>query len=201
LIVWRQVGKLARIVPTLLSENISVLNLQVFILTLMPLLSGTVPGDGRMPIGALSFLGIGDSISAEFLVGNWQYSDEFFKWGITDKDRAEVRPFRGRAFMSLERDGTMKMINLFRPAQGRWELTDEGIVLFDPRFTDRVAQILPVRKRDHDRIWLLLPFTGGASGIGMKRISEEEMSKALAHVSDTAVKRKKRHQSSDSFSD
>lgn len=167
----------------------------------MPLLSGTVPGDGHMPIGALSFLGIGDSISAEFLVGNWQYSDEFFKWGITDKDRAEVRPFRGRAFMSLERDGTMKMINLFRPAQGRWELTDEGIVLFDPRFTDRVAQILPVRKRDHDRIWLLLPFTGGASGIGMKRISEEEMSKALAHVSDTAVKRRKRHQSSDSSSD
>ncbi len=70
------------------------LNLQVFILTLIPLLSGAVPGDGRMPIGALSFLGIGPSISSEFLVGTWRYSDEFFKWGITDKERAEVKPAR-----------------------------------------------------------------------------------------------------------
>lgn len=177
------------------------INLQVFILTLMPLLSGAVPGDGRMPIGALSFLGIGDCISSEFLVGNWKYSDEFFKWGITDKERAEVKTFRGRAFMSLGKDGSMKMVNLFRPSEGRWELTDEGIVLFDPRYSDRVAQILPVRKRDHDRIWLLLPFTGGSSGIGMQRVSEEEMTKALANMSDTGRKRRKRPQPQDSSSE
>jgi hypothetical protein len=182
-------------------ERNSVVNLQVFILTLMPLLSGTVPADGRMPIGALSFLGIGDTISSEFLVGTWKYSDEFFKWGITDKESAEVKPFRGRAFMSLGQDGTMKMINLFRPTEGRWELTEEGIVLFDPRYADRVAQIVPVRKRDHERIWLLLPFTGGASGIGMKRVSEQEMTKTLTNTSDTAPKRRKRDSSWDATSD
>ena len=60
------------------------LNLQVLILTLVPLLSGAVPADGKMPIGALSLLGIGERLSAEFLVGTWRYSDEFFRWGITD---------------------------------------------------------------------------------------------------------------------
>jgi len=169
-----------------------VLNLQVFILTLMPLLSGAVPGDGRMPIGALSFLGIGASISSEFLVGTWKYSDEFFKWGITDKERAEVKPSRAQAFMSLRSDGTMKMVHLFRPAEGKWELSDEGIVLFDPRYPDRVAQILPVRKRDQDRIWLLLPFTGGATGIGMKRVPEDEMTRAQASTGETGSKRRKR---------
>jgi hypothetical protein len=158
----------------------------------MPLLSGAVPGDGRMPIGALSFLGIGESISSEFLVGNWKYSDEFFKWGITDKERAEVKPSRGRAFMSLKDDGTMKMVNLFRPAEGRWELSDDGIVLFDPRFPGRVAQILPVRKRAQDRIWLLLPFTGGASGIGMKRVPEEEVTKPQTNASDAPSHQRKR---------
>ncbi len=168
------------------------LNLQVFILTLMPLLSGAVPGDGRMPIGALSFLGIGPSISSESLVGTWKYSDEFFKWGITDKERAEVKPSRAQAFMSLRSDGTMKMVHLFRPADGKWELSDDGIVLFDPRYPDRVAQILPVRKRDQDRIWLLLPFTGGASGIGMKRVSEDEMTKAQASTANATPKHRKR---------
>jgi hypothetical protein len=171
-----------------------VLNLQVFVLTLIPLLSGSVPGDGRMPMGALSLLGIGEPISAEFMVGTWQSSEEFFRWGITDKEKAEVRPLRGRAFMSLHGDGTVNMVNLFRPAQGRWKLTEEGIELYDPSRPERVSQILPVRKRDQDRIWVLLPFTGGASGIGMVRVSENEISKTRPSVSEQPAKRKKKQE-------
>ncbi len=153
------------------------LNLQVLILTLVPLLSGAVPADGKMPIGALSLLGIGERLSTEFLVGTWKYSDEFFRWGITDRDRAEVRPFRGRAYMSLRQDGTAKMVNLFKPAETHWKLTEQGIVLYDPEHPERLAQTLPVRKRDRDRIWVLLPFTGGATGIGLVRVADEEPSK------------------------
>lgn len=153
------------------------LNLQVFILTLIPLLSGTVPGEKGLPLGALSLLGIGERLSVNFLVGTWKYSDEFFRWGVTDREKAEVRPFRGRAFMSLREDGTVHMVNLFRPTDGRWEPCPEGILLFDPQRPERPPQVLPVRRRDENRIWVLLPFTGGASGIGMKRVSAEEMLK------------------------
>jgi len=168
-----------------------VLNLQVFVLTLIPLLSGAVPGDGRMPMGALSLLGIGDPVSKEFMMGTWKYSDEFFRWGITDKEKAEVRPFRGRAFMALHEDGTAKMVNLFRPAEGRWEVSEDSIVLYDPNRPERISQTLPVRKRDQDRIWVLLPFTGGASGIGMVRVSPEEMSQGQPPRRETPTKRLK----------
>ncbi len=85
----------------------------------------------------------------------------------------------------------MKMVHLFRPSEGKWKLSDDGIVLFDPRHPDRVAQVLPVRKRDQERIWLLLPFTGGASGIGMKRVSEDEMTKAQASSAQNTPKPRK----------
>jgi len=152
------------------------LNLQVLALTLIPLFSGAVPGTDNAAISPLALLGIGEPISAEFMIGTWKYSDEFFRWGITDKAKAKVRPFRGNAFMTIYRDGTVKMVNLFRPAEGRWELSEEGIVIYEPQYPERVSHILPIRKRDRDRIWVLLPFTGGASGIGMARVPEEQHS-------------------------
>jgi hypothetical protein len=175
------------------------LNLQVFVLALIPLLSGAVPGDGRMPMGALSLLGIGEPISREFMVGTWKYSDEFFRWGITDKEKAAVKPFHGRAFMSLSQEGTVKMVNLFRPTEARWEVSDEGIVMYDPARSERIAQVLPVRKRDQNRIWLLLPFTGGASGIGMVRVPEEALSQTQPSRVETPTKRKKHQESLDPF--
>ena len=33
--------------------------------------------------------------------------------------------------------------------------------------------MLPVRKRDENRIWLLLPFTHGSSGIGLVRVTDK----------------------------
>jgi len=125
-------------------------------------------------INPAALLGIEESITAEFMVGTWKYSDEFFRWGVTDKDKAKVRPFKGNAFMSLGQDGALKMFNLFRPNEGRWEITRAGILIHDPSHPERGSQILPVRKRSKDRIWVLLPFTGGATGIGMMRVPDEE---------------------------
>ena len=44
--------------------------------------------------------------------------------------------------MSLNKDGTMKMVNLFRPQEGRWELSADGVVIFDPRYPERGSQLL-----------------------------------------------------------
>jgi hypothetical protein len=151
-----------------------VLNFQVLALALIPLLSGVVPRDGAM-VSPLALLGIEERITADFMAGTWKSSDEFFRWGITDKEKAKVRQFKGQAHMSLNKDGTMKMVNLFRPPEGRWELSAEGVVIFDPRHPERGSQLLPVKKRDKDRIWLLLPFAGGAAGIGMVRVPDAEM--------------------------
>ena len=150
------------------------LSLQILALTLIPILSGVVPRDGNLMINPTAILGVGEPITAEFIEGTWKYSDEFFRWGVTDKDKAKVRPFSGHAFMSLNKDGTLKMFNFFRPKEGRWELARAGILIHDPLYPERGSQVLPVRKRDRDRIWVLLPFTGGATGIGMVRVSEEE---------------------------
>ena len=147
------------------------LNFQVLALALIPLLSGIVPRDGAM-VSPLALLGIEERISADFMAGTWRSSDEFFRWGITDKEKARVRQFKGQAHMSLNRDGTMKMVNLFRPPEGRWELSADGVVIFDPRHPERGSRLLPVKKRDKDRIWLLLPFAGGAAGIGMVRVPD-----------------------------
>jgi len=150
------------------------LNLQILVLTLIPLFSGVLPTDRGAAVSPATLLGR-EEVSSEFIAGVWKYSDEFFRWGVTDKDRARVKPFRGNAFMVLRPDGTMKMVNLFQPKEGRWELTPRGLLIHDPRYPERGSQVLPVRKRGEDRIWVLLPFTGGAAGIGMERVSELEL--------------------------
>jgi hypothetical protein len=167
-----------------------VLNIQVLALALIPLLSGVVPRDGAM-VSPLALLGIEERLTAEFMAGTWKSSDEFFRWGITDKEKAKVRQFKGQAHMSLNKDGTMKMVNLFRPPEGRWELSADGVVIFDPRYPERGSQLLPVKKRDKDRIWLLLPFAGGATGIGMLRVPEGEMALTGAQIVKDPKKRSK----------
>ncbi len=166
------------------------LNFQVLALALIPLLSGVVPRDGAL-VSPIALLGIEERISAEFMAGTWKSSDEFFRWGITDKEKAKVRQFKGQAHMSLNKDGTMKMVNLFRPQEGRWELSADGVVIFDPRYPERGSQLLPVKKRDKDRIWLLLPFAGGAAGIGMVRVPEGEMALTGAQIVKDPKKRSK----------
>lgn len=155
------------------------LSLQILALSLIPLLSGAVPDYPNSIISPLTLLGIGEPMSSDFIVGKWKYSDEFFKWGITDKSKARVKPFKGNAFMSIQGDGKIKMVNLFRPAEGRWELSHQGLLIYDPDHPDRGSRILPIRKRDADRIWVLLPFTGGASGIGMVRVPSESSPEPL----------------------
>ncbi len=152
------------------------LNLQVLALSLIPLFSGAIPASNGGALSPLALLGMGEPISAQFIVGTWKCSDDFFRWGITDKAKAKVKPFKANASMSVYQDGTVKMVNLFRPAEGRWELSDEGIVIYDPERPQRISHILPIRKRDQDHIWVLLPFAGGASGIGMVRVPEENPS-------------------------
>jgi hypothetical protein len=148
------------------------LNAQVLALALIPLLSGAVPRDGVM-VSPMSLLGIEEHVTADFLVGTWKCSDEFFKWGVTDKEKSTVRSFRGQALMSLTKDGEIKMTNFFRPAEARWELSSDRLIVYDPKFPERSPQALPVRKRDKDKIWILLPFTGGSAGIGMVRVENE----------------------------
>jgi hypothetical protein len=117
-------------------------------------------------------------VTPEFLVGVWKYTDEFQKWGVTDKDRAAIRPYTGVSYMALREDGEVKMLNLFKPDDARWEWTPEGIALYSPRFPDSSRRVLSVRKRGKNKIWVLLPFTQGATGIGMVRATEEELKAA-----------------------
>jgi hypothetical protein len=72
----------------------------------------------------------------------------------------------------------MKMVNLFRPEQGRWKIRGRALVLYHPKHSDRGVQRIPVKTRDENRIWLLLPFASGATGIGMARVPEEQMQRA-----------------------
>lgn len=150
------------------------LDIQVLALTLIPLLSGVVPLDTGSVVLPEALLGIEERVAPDFLVGTWKFSDEFFRWGVTDREKAKQKPFRGHSLMCLRKDGSMTMINFFNPAEGRWEVTGQGLLIYDPKFPERGSQILPVRKRDNDRIWLLLPFSGGSVGIGMIRVAEEE---------------------------
>ncbi len=176
------------------------LNLQILALTLIPVLSGVAPKDGSLMLNPTALLGIEQSVTAEFIAGTWKYSDEFFRWGVTDKDKAKVKPFKGNAFMSLDKDGALKMVNFFRPKQGRWELTRAGILIHDPNHPERGSQVLPIRKRDKDRIWVLLPFTGGATGIGMVRVSDEEFRRASEKPDSDLTKRQRiRHRGDSSF--
>ncbi len=118
-------------------------------------------------------LGIEQSLSKEFLCGTWKFSEEFFRWGATDLKRSTVKPSHGNSLMILRSDGTMEMRKLFIPSQGVWELTASGILIHDPKHPERPPRLLPVKKRSDDGIWILLPFSNGAVGIGMVKVSEE----------------------------
>lgn len=150
------------------------LNIQILVLSLIPLLSGIVPDD-RSALSSAALLGMEDSVTEQFLVGTWKYSEDLFRWGLADKEKARIKPSKTQAFMKLQEDGSIHMVNFFRPAAGNWHLTPQGIAISAPGFPDRL-QILPVRKRDKDRIWLLLPFASGSIGIGMLRIPDEDLS-------------------------
>jgi hypothetical protein len=160
---------------------------QILALALIPFLSGGVPRN-EVNISPLALIGFEDQITTDYMVGTWKYSDEFFRWGITDKERSRVRPFKGHSLMTLDKDGSLKMVNFFKPDEGRWEMTADGIAIVDPRFPERSAQVLPIRKRDGDRIWVLLPFSGGSAGIGMVRVKDEEFK---AEKTEVAVEPKK----------
>lgn len=122
----------------------------------------------------LALLGIEERATEEFLIGTWKCTDDYFRWGLTDRRRARVGRFRGNAFMVLNKDKTMKMVNFFRPQQGKWELTERGLLIYDPRFIERGSQVLVVKKRGKDRLLLLLPFAGGSTGVVMVRVPEGE---------------------------
>lgn len=94
--------------------------------------------------------------------------------------------------MRLDKDRTVTMLNLFQPAKAHWEPAPGGIVILDPKHPARDAKLLPVKKRDQDRIWVMLPFAGGASGIGMERVSEEEMLRASKRPAPNVARRVQR---------
>jgi hypothetical protein len=166
-----------------------VLNIQVLALTLIPLLSGVVPNDVGVPRSPLSILSIEDRVVSDFMVGTWKCSDDFFRWGVTDRRKARINRFKGTCLMTLRKDGTMRMVNLFRPPEGRWEVTDQGLLIYDPKYPERGSQVLPVRKRDENRIWLLLPFAQGSSGIGMIRVTDRASSASTMERTESKTRR------------
>ncbi len=149
--------------------------LQILFLTLIPVFSGIVPHDSLSGCSPSALFGVAEAVTADFLHGTWQTSDEFFKWGVTDRQKATLRPFRETGFARFNKDGTMRMVNLFQPNEGMWEVTNKGLILRDPRYPEAPAQVVPVRKRDENRIWLLMPFSGGAIGIGLVRTPREDI--------------------------
>ncbi|MEW6351768.1 MAG: hypothetical protein AB1646_22195 [Thermodesulfobacteriota bacterium] len=148
------------------------LDIQVLALTLIPLLSGGVPQDGRNMVLPLELLGMSQQVTREFMVGTWRNRDQFFRWGVHDRQKATLSPMKREAVMSLKEDGSVEMVNLFAPATGRWDVAGHGIVIHDPSRPEAGSRLIPVRKRDENRIWLLFPFAGGASGIGMERVTD-----------------------------
>ncbi|MFH0958007.1 MAG: hypothetical protein V1897_04810 [Pseudomonadota bacterium] len=146
------------------------LDLQVLILTLMPLFSGVAPQETSTLPSSIGLVGVSESVSADFMLGKWKWLDQFSKWGLTDKEKSRVTTSEKQAaFLEINSDGTYAMSNLFRPVKGRWEISEKGLIIYDPLFPERGTQLIPVRKRDENRIWLLLPFSGGSVGIGMIR--------------------------------
>jgi hypothetical protein len=160
------------------------LKAQVLALILFSFLSGSVPGEKAI-ISPLSLMGFHEPLDESFLVGTWVYSDEFFKWGITDKEKSRIRASRNNSGMILDKDGSMRMVNFFKPERGKWELSNNNIAIYDPKFPYRAAQILPVLKRDENRIWVLLPFTNGSSGIGMQRAKEDDLLRPVSNENKT----------------
>lgn len=151
------------------------LELQILFLTLIPVFSGIVPHDSLSGLSPSALFGVAERVTADFLQGTWQTSDEFFKWGVTDRQKATLRPFREKGFVRFNKDGTMRMANLFQPSEGRWEVTEKGLVLTDPRYPDAPPRVVPLRKRDENRMWLLIPFSGGAIGIGLARTPRDDI--------------------------
>ena len=179
---------LARIFTLYRSGEPVLLNLQILALTLLPFLAGVHPSTGGA-VTPLALLGIEERATEEFLVGTWKCTDDYFRWGVTDREDARVGRFRGKAFMVLNKDKTMKMVNLFRPRQGKWELTERGLLIYDPRFIERGSQVLVVKKRGKDRLLLLLPFAGGSTGVGMVRVPEGEAAAAASRPTVTPSRR------------
>ncbi len=169
------------------------LSIQILALSLVPLLSGIVPDDRTISSPA-HLLGVEDRVTEEFLIGTWKCSEDFFRWGLADKDKAKIRPFRGNAYMRVEKNGTIRMINLFKPSEAQWELTQEGILMQDPKYPERASQVLPVKKRDKDRIWVMLPFAAGSTGIGMVRVPDDEMSSSGHKIEKTSEKRRRSYE-------
>ena len=151
------------------------LELQILFLTLIPVFSGIVPQDGLSRTSPSPLFGIADPVSAEFLHGVWQTSDEFFKWGVTDREKATLRPFGKSGCVKFNEDGTMRMVNLFQPSEGRWEIIEGGLAIKDPRYPEMPKRVVPIRKRDDNRMWMLIPFSGGAIGIGLERTNREDI--------------------------
>lgn len=146
------------------------LDIQVLVLTLMPLFSGVTPQESPGVNPTVNLVGVSQQVNADFIVGRWKWLDHFSRWGVTDKEKSRVIPTdRSQAVLEINSDGTFSMSHLFRPAQGRWELTAKGLLIYDPAAPDRGTQLIPIRKRDTNKIWLLLPFSGGSIGIGMVR--------------------------------
>ncbi|MBI5249613.1 MAG: hypothetical protein HY912_08970 [Desulfomonile tiedjei] len=173
------------------------LSAQILALSLIPLLSGIVPDDRTISSPA-HLLGVEDRVTEDFLIGTWKYSEDFFRWGLADKDKAKIKPFRGSAYMRVEKGGSMRMINLFRPADAHWELTQEGILIQDPKYPDRASQLLPVKKRDKDRIWIMLPFASGSTGIGMVRVQDDETSYSEHSIERSSAKQRRSYDRTES---
>ena len=165
------------------------LSQQILALTLIPLLAGVVPGGASRSIDLPALLGIDKPVSRSYLLGAWKFSEHFVKWGVTDKKPAKVARYRGDAFMELSEDGTIRMINLFLPELGRWEISDKGVIIYDPKHPERGSQMIPIRKRDRDRMWMLLPFAGGANGLGMERVDHAEFQEALKRPKKEPLRR------------
>ncbi len=146
------------------------LDLQVLILTLMTLFSGVAPQESLTAPSSIGLVGVSESVKEDFMIGRWKWLDQFSKWGLTDKQKSRVTTSQKQhAILEINSDGTYTMTNLFRPDKGRWEISEKGLIIYDPIFPERGSQLIPVRKRDENRIWLLLPFSGGSIGIGMIR--------------------------------
>jgi hypothetical protein len=166
------------------------LSVQILALSLIPLLSGIGPDD-RTIASPAHLLGLEDRVTEEFLIGTWKCSEDFFRWGLADKDKPKIRPFRGNAYMRLEKGGSIRMTNLFKPSEALWELSDTGILIQDPNYPGRASQLLPIKKRDKDRIWVMLPFAAGATGIGMVRVLDDEILRTEPKTEKISEKRRK----------
>lgn|GEM_PF-1727311 len=168
-------AKRSNLVISFKNGDWKMLELQILFLTLIPVFSGIVPQDGLSGVSPSALLGIAEPVTAEFIQGTWQTSDEFFKWGVTDREKATLRPFRKTGFVKFNKDGTMRMVNFFQPSDGQWEITNKGLILKDPRYPEAPQRLVPIRKRDDNRIWMLIPFSRGAIGIGLERTNREDI--------------------------